>query len=304
MDEWFGVICCPEGYTLRCADQPACKRPTATARYPPDFLMPLDECVSADGTRTIPAISSYNTNTTRRQQQRSATGRRWWHDAEDTGLGRSLGEQHCAPSELQQPSRCVVVGLSLPSNQLRGELGNGLCLLPHLQLLSITGNELDGTLPSGVPGCFSSLRSLDLSDNSFGGTIPKWLSALGSESAKLSYLNVNGLQLEYPEDKIERQRELQPLVAKCLQLSTKCEGLPPLSCDAFRTSEGDKYKPRTDSEGECVACRDIFGPITLLAGTFVLGIIIIIICVAIPPPGNVSSLTASWIESCVSQMSG
>ena len=99
-----------------------------------------------------------------------------------------------------------------------------------------------------MPGCFSSLRSLDLSDNSFGGTIPKWLSALGSESAKLSYLNVKGLQLEYPEDKIERQRELQPLVAKCLQLSTKCEGLPPLSCDAFRTSEGDKYKPRTDSE--------------------------------------------------------
>ncbi|CAD5168569.1 unnamed protein product [Musa acuminata subsp. malaccensis] len=94
-----------------------------------------------------------------------------------------------------------VIGLVLPNSQLLGRIPPELGLVEHLRHLDLTGNALNGTLPSSIfdaselhvlslanneisgelpqlDGRTSSLQLLNLSDNALVGTVPAGLSLL------------------------------------------------------------------------------------------------------------------------------
>ncbi|CAL9171883.1 unnamed protein product [Musa hybrid cultivar] len=99
-----------------------------------------------------------------------------------------------------------VIGLVLPNSQLLGRIPPELGLVEHLRHLDLTGNALNGTLPSSIfdaselhvlslanneisgelpelDGRTSSLQLLNLSDNALVGTVPAGLSLLPNLTA-------------------------------------------------------------------------------------------------------------------------
>jgi len=104
------------------------------------------------------------------------------------------------------PSNTAVLSLSLPENNLTGELPEELKLLKYLQTLSLPGNSIKGSLPSdysilydlvemnlsnnlltgsfpeeyGGSGSFELLETLDVCSNYMTGTIPSYLESLSS----------------------------------------------------------------------------------------------------------------------------
>ena len=167
-----------------------------------------------------------------------------------------------------------MVGLYLADQNLRGSLDatggasgdDNLCVLSTLTMLNLRNNALSGPLPAvSVASCLPGLLSLDVSGNQLSGQIPSWLSA----NSGFRFLDLGELRLEYPSSSDEIRSELKPLVDRCLKVDVKCGGLPPLSCAAFLSSEGNRYKPRTDAPGECTECRGLLAPIILLGAFFV-----------------------------------
>ena len=197
-----------------------------------------------------------------------------------------LGFEYCSPLSIQEKARCVIVGVDLSNNGLVGTISNdpasssaaaadsdgggsrGLCDLAELNHLDLSSNQIRGSLPAdqGSESCLPMIRELDLSINQITGKIPQWITT----STQLRYLNLEDLELTYPDTETLRRQELKPLVQMCNTNAVQCTGLPPQSCDAFRTAEGDPYKARSDDPEECVACRDLVGPIVLMAACFIL----------------------------------
>ena len=70
-----------------------------------------------------------------------------------------------------------VTQLSLPGNELGGQIPSGLSALAGLADLDLSGNRLGGQIPSGLSALVG-LADLDLSGNRLGGQIPSGLSAL------------------------------------------------------------------------------------------------------------------------------
>ena len=64
--------------------------------------------------------------------------------------------------------------------RINGTLPEELCWFPNLRELDMDGGELYGPLPSWISTCFTALTELDMSYNSFTGTIPPQLSLLSA----------------------------------------------------------------------------------------------------------------------------
>ena len=88
-----------------------------------------------------------------------------------------------------------VMGLALPSNNLRGALPAALGDLSELKELRLYGNSLEGTIPSTL-GQLDSLRALMLHDNALVGAIPPSLGNLAA--LKQLHLHNNGLTEHIP----------------------------------------------------------------------------------------------------------
>ena len=115
-------------------------------------------------------------------------------------------------------STCVVVGLDLPSNSLKGELDEGtLCSLVDARLtyLNVEDNQLSGLLPS----CLDELDSV---------------------------VHLSGNTFRYTESSADMRR----LVKMCRDGATDCAGVPPLGCSAF----GPLWEVRSDDSERCVKC--------------------------------------------------
>ena len=233
----------------------------------------------------------------------------------------TLGERLCRPG-FGARATCAVVALRLDTNGLSGRLayvvplptgsgiirsdggsGDGLCLLSHLEVLSVSANALTGRLPlaptaaassvatseaaseaasaiatlsdtarQAVPGpgtgadsCLPSLHSLNIERNLLGGELPEWVLA----SATLSSLRVSDNRFVWPASE---------LVALCFGRNGRpvaCSGVPPMSCRAF----GDQWRLQADSPNECVPCTlpapwplvmlvGVLGAFLLFGGTY------------------------------------
>ena len=120
-------------------------------------------------------------------------------------------------------ARCVVVGLELPSNGLRGPLPDGLCDL-NLQILDVRDNDISGRMPR----CFARLGAPSFDHNGF--------------------------------DYVESDPTLRELIERCRTSGDAyCSGVPPLSCGAF----GDNYQVRSDDSQRCVECPSLGQSIAL-----------------------------------------
>ena len=287
---YVSLIRSVQGWTLQCGAGAGCERSGA-----------LDMCRDPNGGASVEAASLFNTERTRRARQRElrrrvqqltdgsgSTSVLGWRNntVVDEGMGGPRGTPLCGPLSLTAYARCDVVGLDLSSNSLSGQLDPvnvsllanldstvqlvdrpPVCSLPTLSFLSVANNPtISGSLPTDSD-CLPALRELSLENTAISGAIPLWLARL-ADSGRLTYLNLQGMRLFYPHDDSERAQRLKPLVSACLTAQTACEGLPPISCDAFRSQADDEtvYKPRTDGAGgECIECTSLVGPVILIA---------------------------------------
>ncbi|KAJ0967647.1 hypothetical protein J5N97_024564 [Dioscorea zingiberensis] len=94
----------------------------------------------------------------------------------------------------------VLTTLYLNDNILSGTLSNaannsGLVMLPRLQIISVSTNQLTGPIPPSFSQCHD-LQALSLSINQFTGTIPTELASL--TELRLFYLGQNNLTGTFP----------------------------------------------------------------------------------------------------------
>ncbi|XP_065000331.1 receptor protein-tyrosine kinase CEPR2-like [Musa acuminata AAA Group] len=87
-----------------------------------------------------------------------------------------------------------VVGISLPSISLSGNMSPSISLLRSLVTLELGGNTISGVVPLALANC-TSLRVLNLSTNSLSGLLPD-LSAL--RNLQVLDLSTNGFTGEFP----------------------------------------------------------------------------------------------------------
>jgi predicted nucleic acid-binding Zn-ribbon protein len=90
-------------------------------------------------------------------------------------------------SNSRAPTFSRVIGLVLPNSQLLGPVAPELGLIKHLRHLDLSGNLLNGTLPSTLFNA-TELRVLSLSNNEISGEIPQSIGQLTS----LQVLNLAG----------------------------------------------------------------------------------------------------------------
>lgn len=297
VDAWHGITCCPHGYRLRCADTRACQ-PRADIL---DLCDRLDEAPDVPGSlRVVPAVSRSNQQTCdaaseielqvggrlelcRRVLQGDQEGR--GGDFPRLVTSTSLGEAICGVSDsLRAASNCSVVGIDLAGNELRGSLEDAsLCELSNLTTLNLANNHRhNGALVGSLfdvsdPTCLPRLEYLDVHNNRIDGDIPKWL-ATAASAGRLRYLNLANVRFSYPATSQEREARLAPLVKACR--AANCMGLPPLTCTAFRGDDELRYVPKTGGGGEeCVACRNLIGPIALLGAFFLFGLMFMMLYV-------------------------
>ena len=281
MDEWYGVLCCPQSHPrLRCADTEACNAAHAEA----------DECVDEAGNVWGAVISragsiSYGLRhddispvrddeggaedaAARRLQGDGVVG----HDAPParralapapSALALTLGERACGRIDptVGEPATCVVVGLRLGDNNLEGtlafgamagdangEAADGLCALTHLQLLSVAGegNRLHGGLPTANGGDAHEagcLASLRVLDISQN-HIGGLLPrwAAHDGSSPIHRLDLHTNALAYEDD--------LPWMVRCFEHDLSCTGVPPMSCRAF----GPEWEVEAHVGRTCVQC--------------------------------------------------
>lgn len=77
----------------------------------------------------------------------------------------------------------TIIGISLPQAGIRGYLSDNVFALTSLQYFDVSGNDLEGTIPTAI-GDMQELRYLNLGSNKFSGAIP---SVIGTIST-LKYL--------------------------------------------------------------------------------------------------------------------
>uniref|UniRef100_A0A0E0L298 Protein kinase domain-containing protein n=1 Tax=Oryza punctata TaxID=4537 RepID=A0A0E0L298_ORYPU len=117
-----------------------------------------------------------------------------WNPQESRVVALSLsgfGLTGALPSELQYCSAATTVDLS--GNQLNGQIPSALCSwISYVVNLDLSGNQLSGSLPAELANC-RFLNSLNLSGNQFSGQIPDSLDHL--DRLKSLDLSDNNLEL-------------------------------------------------------------------------------------------------------------
>lgn len=240
MDRWEGVTCCPKTYPLY--DGVKC-RPLGA---------PLGEQAAAvDSTRTM-----------------AEPGASWTEATGGCHSGSVTGDPHL------DAATCVVVAISLAGNNLRHTPGtsalsppfdmSSLCApasgLDYLQVLDLKENPrlggatADGrrlTLNGVTATCFRRLRILDLTNSRFTGALPVSLLDAGLRTGQLDQLRLRGNELSYPSG-TQAELLLRQVVAECKSLGSNvlCEGLPPVSCDAF----GPAFRLSASDPSQCIEC--------------------------------------------------
>ena len=147
----------------------------------------------------------------------------------------------------------------------------GLCDLPLLSRLDISGNNLLQALPKPhTTNCFPELREVDLGGLNLAARLPRWVSR---PSERLGTLHLAGNAFGYPQSSTE-EADLQQLIGRCnRQALAGCTGLPPTSCSAF----GGKFRPSSDG-ARCIECKDqIWVPVVTLVGVFLSALIMLIL---------------------------
>ena len=288
VDEWYGLTCCPAGYKLECA-KPYCEYVKGELCLQGGSC--LDKCIQrdADGRVIDSQTAASYFNSMRLGLASGATPNARMLQADDSNSsfsapGGPTGASLCGRTSLQGRALCNVVAVNLNTNGLVGSLNAtdgtydgvpSICYFRSLEVLNLGNNKpgLDGPLPNPPSGydCLPELTELDLRDNDISGIIPTWV-VRAAQSKRLNSLNLDRLALEYPATDAERKQSLQPLITACRDGGLTCQGLPPDSCDAFRSQDDEraKYQPKTDKPGECIACRSLMGPILLLTAFLIL----------------------------------
>lgn len=106
-----------------------------------------------------------------------ATGGSSW--STQTGWAGSAGTE-CDWAGVQcDDAGAHVIEISLPANNLTGELPASLGLLTELEVLYLAGNQIGGSIPSGLRQ-LSDLRVLGLGSNQLTGDFPQWIGELSS----------------------------------------------------------------------------------------------------------------------------
>lgn len=174
-DGWYGVHCCPVGFPV----------------------MRLSGGAASDGYACVDIEGN---------------------EAPAAALGGAIctRSREAAAAPLSPLTTCVVVAIDLRLNQLHGELpmqweraGERLHeRLPALQLLEVSGNELQGPLPDAF-------------------------TELGAASRPMQRLSLGGNRFDYGASAAALQR----LVQRCKEGGFSCFGLPPVSCTAFVRTE-------------------------------------------------------------------
>ena len=126
-------------------------------------------------------------------------------------------------------AHCVVVALQLPAN--------GLSNAP-------TSDEGLGEGLSGV----ASLMELDLRDNDLRGPLPAFLSGV-----QWRRLALTGNEFDYDRS-VGAAAAAENLVRQCKEAGVVCEGVPPISCDAFGDGNGGFYVVETLDPDKCFLC--------------------------------------------------
>lgn len=101
-----------------------------------------------------------------------------------------------------------VVGLTLPSNNLRGALPESIGSLQHLRVLDLRLNQISGFLPQGLAYCFK-LEKVYLQANKLSGSLPSIIEEL--EELVVLDLRSNLLQGELPYQALEGLLKLKYL---------------------------------------------------------------------------------------------
>ncbi|XP_058076480.1 receptor-like protein EIX2 [Magnolia sinica] len=125
----------------------------------------------------------------------------------------------------------LVTCMDLSSNNLYGEIPEGLTSLLRLRILNLSGNYLAGKIPNKI-GKLALLESLDLSKNQLSGTIPLSMSNL----TFLSYLNLSNNNLV---GRIPSGNQLQTLEDPSIYMGNNDLCGPPLTdkCVSDETSQ-------------------------------------------------------------------
>jgi hypothetical protein len=95
-------------------------------------------------------------------------GSNWYHD------GVSVCDFHGITCDNMDQ----VIGIELPSMGLKGTIPEVLGFLPHLDVLDLSDNELEGIVPSDL--AFAPLNRLNLTGNRLTGIVPPKLCMLGA----------------------------------------------------------------------------------------------------------------------------
>ena len=150
-------------------------------------------------------------------------------------------------------ARCVIVALRLPNNNMVME-----------------GNQTQG-LGEGL-GSINSLAELILTDNELRGPIPAYFSATRWQRLKL--VGNRFLYAERGGDENVPAPSTQALVQHCRQRNVRCEGVPPISCAAFRPESGRGfYVVETLNPDRCYLCDlDPSSSVVMIVGVAFLAI--------------------------------
>ncbi|KAJ1421164.1 Protein kinase domain [Sesbania bispinosa] len=91
------------------------------------------------------------------------------------------------PTNANSTTQYRVTGLSLPNSQLLGSIPSDLGSIEHLQILDLSNNSLNGSLPSSLFQGSSELQFLNLSNNLIIGEVPESIVQLRN----LQFLNLS-----------------------------------------------------------------------------------------------------------------
>ena len=253
VDRWHGVYCCPRGKSILVQDG-----------------------LNEDTGRRSADLGAFKC---RNATSPAETGDDVSLEVFRTTANLTIADGGCDSGTNTETAGCVVVMVDLSRNGLArsDDCFADSCLADALQQLlnidelahlDLSSNALGGTL-DGLSGGTAALNYLDLSENAINGHVPVWFML-----REWLRLGLSGNRFYYSvEDRGDN--DIDPmvghLVRHCKTDATTCEGVPPLSCDAFAPQGCSDcfYAVETMNPDHCLSCqKDPFLPVLLMSLAF------------------------------------